>query len=289
MRILITGATGRVGRKLVRKLFEKHEVVITSSQENPFTNLKNILYIKADLTIVQEVENLLKEVKPEVVIHLAGVMGQVCEDYHKLAEKVNVEATKMLGSFAIQCGVKKFIFSSSAAVYPRNSIDPLHEKDVGPYSYYGKSKLKAEKELEEIASKGSMQVIVLRLFNIYGESFQDSLVTKLQNSQKESNPIPLYNPERFIRDYIHIDDVVRAFELALFYDLEKQFSVFNIGSGLGLSTSNLLSLFRKEGINPNVRVIQSNLDSTNIVANIDSTSKFLKFGTRRKIKDFISP
>lgn len=180
----------------------------------------------------------MKEYQPRVIIHLASLIGCACED-RDLTMMVNVEATEHLFKEAQKYLLDRFIFTSSCAVYNQQELKPTNELDnLGAESLYGISKFEAEQRLF-----GNPEVVVFRIFNLYGEGFDNSLINRFRKSEK----LTLFNPDTYYRDYIWAGDVVKYIIKAITADVH---GVFNLGSGVMRSTTELLRAFGEMGIEP---------------------------------------
>lgn len=273
MKILITGASGRLGRELVKALRERHELVALSRTSSP--TLQDVTSYAVDLANPSQLSGVIATEKPDAIIHLAAILGPACESNPDLAEKINVEATKKLVELASQHGVKKFVFASTSAVYNQLELSPTDEfSNIGPRSIYGKSKLKAEQIIQEISLHSSTQFAVLRIFNIYGAGFEDSLVYKLTRSSSD-HPVMLLGPDNYYRDYIYVADVVEAFRNAVEVAQEDKYLVMNIGSGRAVSNRSLVDELIKNGLSPSYTSSQSALSVS--WANIAKAKKEIGF------------
>jgi len=242
MKILISGATGKIGQSLVESLEIEHELILLSKESVPAKGN----FFQVDLKDHARLSELIKDEKPEAIIHLAGLLAPDCEKNPQLAYEINVEATEILAKIAEENGVKVFIFASSSAVYNQTDLSPTNEfHNLEPQSIYGKTKLQAEQQLQSLATGHGTKIISLRLFNIYGTAFTDSLICKLLESRPDK-PAKIYGPDNFYRDYIHISDVVKAFEEMLGVG-GTNYEVYNIGSGKVLSNRELVEEIEKAG------------------------------------------
>lgn len=248
MKILITGASGKIGQELVTALAAKNQLVLLSRGD--VAKKAGIITYTTELTDTKVLEDIFQKEKPEVVIHLAAILPQQCNDNPSLAEEINVIATKNLGSLADKHSVKKFIFTSTAGVYLQKTLEPTDEMThIDPQSVYAKTKLLAEHSLEEISKKSQTQFVVFRIFNVYGKSFTDSLIYKLTHSDNNT-PVGLCGPDNFYRDYVHVSDVIAAFQAIVLAKLTESFIVINIASGVATSNTNLLKQLDKAGTKP---------------------------------------
>ncbi len=161
---------------------------------------------------------------------------------------------------AIQTGVKRFVFSSTAAVY-QSSEEPLTEESpIKPTNVYGQTKLMTEQALEWYRSIYGLHFAALRYFNACGalpgrgEAHQPEShliprvlgvpLGKLDSININGNDYP--TPDgTCIRDYIHISDLVSAHILALGALEKRDRMIYNIGSGNGFSVREVIETARK--------------------------------------------
>ncbi|MDI3196004.1 NAD(P)-dependent oxidoreductase [Pseudarthrobacter sp. AL07] len=240
MKVLITGASGRLGLVLSEKL-KTRPGVRTTSVISPRSNPMRRTDIKLDMADFNGLKNLIQSVEPDVIFHLAGVSGSACDLHPELAHEINVTATQVLCDAAAVVGTSRVVFASTAAIYGDQRLHAVSEVDaVDLRSTYAKTKFHAEEILRETTNSATFSGIALRIFNIYGENFKNSLVRRLLESTP-ANPIRLQGFDTFVRDYVHSDDVVDAMLLAL--DLPPgSHMVFNIGSGIPTTNRHLVQV-----------------------------------------------
>ena len=231
--ILITGANGAIGSQIQEiKHYQIHRTTIE----------------QVDLTDKLQVKDLIARTNPEVIIHLAALLGDTCEADPELAERVNVEASVNLMKMAQSHGLKRFIFTSSSAVYDQRAYKPTTESEnIDPKSVYGQTKLKAEQELTK---QNHGILIMLRLFNVYGKGFSKSLINRLLTNEH----IKIVNPDHYMRDYIHYTDVIEVIKRAVDQELEVGEYTVNVGSGVIRNTSSIIHYLQTSGICPNYEV-----------------------------------
>jgi len=164
--ILVTGATGFIGRHLVRKLLSLNEYsVIGISRFPEKVKQPGFKLLKADITKRRDLKNLNK-LTINIIIHCAACVEN---KNPKVLTKSNVRGTENVCKLAVELGVEKFIYLSSVAVVSGNNQLPLTE-DL-PYSAtnnYGQSKLEAEKKVLAYRRKG-LPIVILRPPMVYGE------------------------------------------------------------------------------------------------------------------------
>ncbi len=140
-KILVTGASGFVGSRFVRRWGAEYKLFTPSHAE-------------LDITDVAAVDSYVQRVSPDIVLHLAALSNTgYCEQHPQESYSVNVEGTVNLARAARMCGAK-FVFFSSDQVYNGNSESGLLGEDVqlAPENHYGRHKLEAERLVAEINS-----------------------------------------------------------------------------------------------------------------------------------------
>lgn len=269
--ILITGGSGYIGK--ISQYYFHHRGHTTFNIDNNSAGTKPLflaLYTNISVCDIDQLHNLFRQHKFDVVIHLAGAISvQESMKRPDIYERNNVLGSQnVLQAMRGYCD--KIIFASTASVYG-NTNSMVSEKDtVDPNSPYGLSKLRIEEALTEATAHG-ISSVAFRLFNVCGALISPNAIENSSTKYslgKESFPafhiIPailqkLMHQETFdifgsnhnthdgtcVRDYIHVLDVIKAFEMGIDF-LEKQHSTapnhfcFNIGSGTGLSVFEIL-------------------------------------------------
>ena len=196
--ILLTGATGFVGRVLTESLIKQGyivKVVLRSSKKASndilFKNCKIFTPddTKPDLGLTIALQSV------DVVIHLAArvhIMHDYAMEPIEEFRKVNVEFTKQLVNLSTLSGVKRFVFLSSLHVNGNNSIHNLfHETDTPkPTSPYAISKLEAEQILKELAVTANMEFVIIRPPLVYGPNVKANFLSLLKLT-KTGLPLPI--------------------------------------------------------------------------------------------------
>lgn len=220
MKILITGSSGFVGKHLVKKLSAKHNIVKYDLKDGQDILNKSLLIKK------------LKEVN--LVIHLAAFISasqswEKPEDYFRN----NSIGTLSVVKSSIKAGVKKIIFFSSAAVKAK------------PLTPYAVSKIAAENILKLF--KKDLDIVVLRPENIYGAGQRDAYGYVIHNfikATKHKKDINIFGTGRQTRDFIYIDDVVKAVERLAQINVQSG-SVVSLGTGKQTKIVDLARLVMK--------------------------------------------
>lgn len=245
MKILLTGVNGRVGKHLSAFLREQGaEVVGVSRRSEESTVCAADLAVADDLPKVAE---FIAQQHPDVVIHLAGVVAN--DDPNLFA--VNTMATGSLARASAAAGVRKFIYASSAGVYGDQGYKPYHEDTyLAGKSNYAQSKIQGEQVLAQVQVASNLEVICARIFNIYGPGFQNSLVNKLiASAQPGGTPVSVHSPEAFVRDYVHVSQVVESLWKLL--QLPGSHTV-NVANGYGWNNTDLVAHLQSHNLNANI-------------------------------------
>ena len=243
MRILVTGGSGFLGQHLCRALLSAgHE--LTNIDLKPNTEVKTVI---GDVRDEELIDHVMAE--QEVVFHLASLI-EAGESVEK--PKIYLE-NNILGTLAVlesmrKHQVKKFLFSSSAAIYGEPLRTPIQEDDrTIPINPYGVTKLAMEGLVSSYVSSFGITGVALRYFNLYGPG---------ENHEPETHAIP-----RFIqqigrdeevtvwgdgsnrRDYIYIEDVVRAHVLAL--SLPQGYHYMNLSGENATSVNEIIHMLEE--------------------------------------------
>jgi len=204
--ILITGATGFVGCRLIKSLdISPYQICILSRNHHP-----EFETFVCDLMKDEIPASALDEV--DTVFHLASFAHDLRDDFkvQHLYQKINVDATVQLAELAVRSGVKRFIFVSSVkAGGSAVAGQCMTEEDHGELEgVYGKTKREAELKLLEIGRKSDMHVSIIRPSLVYGPNVKGNLQLMLSGIKKGWFP-PLPETENH-RSMIHVDDLVRV-------------------------------------------------------------------------------
>lgn len=264
MNILVTGGAGYIGSATAETLLNAgHSVTVYDSLVTGHRQAvpAAVNFIEADLTDSHTLVDTLTKEKFDAVMHFAAYIeaGESMKDpgrfYHN-----NVANSFALIETAVRAGVKRFVLSSTAAVY-QSSDEPLTEESpLGPTNVYGHTKLMIEQTLEWYCQVHGLHYAALRYFNACG-----ALPDRGEAHQPESHLIPRVlsvplgkldsiningndysTPDgTCIRDYIHISDLVSAHLLALDGLQERDRLVYNLGSGHGYSVREVIETARQ--------------------------------------------
>ncbi|WP_166828983.1 NAD-dependent epimerase/dehydratase family protein [Thalassoroseus pseudoceratinae] len=170
--ILVTGATGFLGRAIVSQAISGSIPLKTTGRKNLVEPLPNFVSVDlADETLSSaQLDELVAGTR--CVIHAAGLAHQfdaTAGDYTRF-HRLNVDAPVQLAEAAARQGVKRFVHVSSIKVYNPSCPQPIHEQTpLDPIGPYAQSKAEAETKLFKVAERAGLEVVALRMAVIYGE------------------------------------------------------------------------------------------------------------------------
>jgi UDP-glucose 4-epimerase len=264
MNILVTGGAGYIGSATAEALVNAgHQVTVYDSL---VTGHRAALpgraaFVHADLADSRTLTETLAHGKFEAIMHFAASIeaGESMKDPGRFYRN-NFTNTLDLIESAVHSGIKRFVLSSTAAVF-QSSDEPLTEDSpLGPTNVYGHTKLLIEQVLDWYRQIHGLHYAALRYFNACGalpnrgeahqpESHLIPLVLRVPLGQREAANIygtDYPTPDgTCIRDYIHIADLVSAHLLALEGLAERDCLIYNLGSGTGYSVRQVIETARQ--------------------------------------------
>jgi len=250
VRILLTGATGFVGRHLLPLLAERHEV-IALGRTRPDAD---VAWVERDLAAPWDEAGLPDRV--DAVIHLA--QSEHYKDFPDRADDIyaiNVASTFGLLDWARRTGARRFVFTSTGGVYGSGD-DRMTETDpVSMIGFYVRSKYAAELMVGGFA--GALEAVVLRLFFVYGADQRRMLIPTLAGRVRAGEEIVIEGDPGLRINPLHVDDAVRVFEPALTCDS----GVFNVAGDEAVTLTDLVRLLGElDGREPAIRHEPSEAD-----------------------------
>lgn len=265
MNVVVTGGAGYIGGTMVTLLLAAgHQVTVIDNLCHSWRDAvpRGAQFVDADLADRPRVESVLRDLKPDGVLHFAALI-EAGESMQKpeLYFRNNTCATLSLLEAVHAAGVKKLVFSSTAAVYGEPETVPISEDArLAPTNAYGESKLLVEGMLPWFQRIYGMKYASLRYFNVAG-----ALPDRGEAHEPETHIIPLIldvalgrrekilifgddypTPDgTCIRDYIHVVDLAEAHMLALGALDTTDRLILNLGNGEGFSVKQVIETARR--------------------------------------------
>jgi len=261
MKVLITGGAGYIGAtavEIMRTLGYGITVLDDCSTGHSDTVPAGLSFITGSLLNPSDVAQALTGV--EAVVHFAGksLVGESVEK-PDLYQHVNVDGTRILLDQMHQAGVKKIVFSSSAATYGEPTQIPIKESAAtAPTNPYGATKLAIDHMLSAESAARGLAAVSLRYFNVAGALHCDRgwlserhnpethLIPNVLRSTSE-NPLNIFGSDwptadgTCIRDYVHVIDLIDAHVKALESLTDAHHEIYNLGSGDGYSVRQVVA------------------------------------------------
>lgn len=265
MRVLVTGGAGYIGSHAVRELLRAgHTVTVL---DNLSTGHRESVdphahFVEGDTSDSGLVVRLLREREIEAVLHFAAFIevGESVTDPDKYYRN-NFAAPLMLLGAMREAGVKKIVFSSTAAVYGNPVKVPIREEHPRqPINPYGRSKMMTEMAIEDASSAYGLGYAILRYFNVAGASAdgtigeahepESHLIPRILAAARDGKSVGIFGTDyktpdgTCVRDYIHVVDLVSAHILALERIEPGQGMIYNLGSENGFSVREVIEACR---------------------------------------------
>ena len=245
-KILVTGATGFVGRNLIRELRNRGLDLLTPTRKD------------YDLMVQGEVRRMFRELKPEVVFHLAGKVGGILANKESPAEFFynNILLNTMVIHEAYLSGVEKLVTLIGGCSYPAGAPSPISEDQLfngypqpesAPYSL---AKAMSVVQAQAYRKQYGFNAIVLVPGNLYGpyDNFDlesshviPALIRKFHEARKKGlKKVTVWGSGKPVRDFIYVEDACKVIVRAA--EIYNEPDIINVSSGKGISIAELVDL-----------------------------------------------
>lgn len=293
-KIVVTGGAGFIGSHIVEYWYSQGaEVHVIDNLRSGFlTNIEmfpGIVFYKGSITDRDLVFKVMNGT--DYVHHLAAFIS-VPESIERPDEcyDININGLINVLDASKEFGVKKVIFSSSAAVYGANPESPKRITTIAePKTPYGLTKLEGEEHLKSFYQLHNLGTVSLRYFNVFGprqdpKSQYAAAIPIFIYRALKNEPIIIYGDGSQTRDFIFVKDVVEANIVAA---TEPNVNgVFNIGSGVAISIKDIAKIIIKETGSKSEIVYEDERpgDIKHSLASISETEQALNFSPKYEIK-----
>lgn len=297
MKYIITGGAGFIGSHIVETLAQqKHEIVIldnlfSGKTENiqPFLKKKNITFVQGSITDLPLLQQTMEGV--DGIFHEAAIASVQQSIQNPLnTHDVNSTGTLNVLIAARDCGVKKVVCASSAAVYGDDPLLPKREEMIStPLSPYAVSKLTGEYYCSVFSQLYGLKTVSLRYFNVFGPrqdpgSEYSGVISKFIAQARRNKPITIFGNGEQTRDFVFVSDVVSANILAMENEVQ---GVFNVGCGVQTSLNELAKIV-KNVVGIDVPIIYEPSRTGDIIksfADIYKARAMLEYAPKYTLKD----
>ncbi|MCJ0741502.1 NAD-dependent epimerase/dehydratase family protein [Pedobacter montanisoli] len=303
MKILITGVAGFIGFHLTQSLLSLgHEIAgidnlndyyDISLKENRLAILKNhnnFKFSKIDLCEYDNLNKLVENEKPSLIINLAAQAGVRYSITNPLAyQKSNLEGFLNVLEICRQNSINKLVYASSSSVYGNSDKEFFSEKDNvdTPISLYAATKKANELMAYTYSHLYGINSIGLRFFTVYGPFGRpDMAYFKFLNMLYDEKPIDIYGGGELYRDFTYIDDIVTGIVASLEAVNHEPYNVINLGNNTPVKLMDYIHII--EGITGK-EFLKNYLpeqpgDVKRTSANIDKATKKLNYSPKTDIK-----
>jgi UDP-glucose 4-epimerase len=311
MSVLVTGGAGYIGSHVARLLTESGTEVIvvddlSTGIESRVSGLTSYRIDLAESSAVAALQELMNKHKVDSVIHLAALkqVGASVENPEEYFNK-NLGGQANLLLAMRSAGVKKLVFSSSAAAYGMPDVDLVSEDETAsPINPYGQTKLIGEWMAANAETSWGLAHVNLRYFNVAGAGWDDLADTQVLNlipiffeAISKKNKPKVYGADyntadgSCIRDYVHVLDLAQAHIQALDY-LEKEkrdYNTFNVGTGTGSSVLEVIHQIQKSsGIDFEYEIVaRRSGDPARLVADSSRIEKTMGWKAKNSLVEIV--
>jgi UDP-glucose 4-epimerase len=264
-RILVTGGAGYIGSVVVAQLLARgYEPIVFDDLSNghraaPPAAAKLIVGDVADRAAL---DGVFSEYRPQAVMHFAAFIeaGESMRHPEKFFRNNTANALTLL-EVLLAHNVKRFVFSSTAALYGTPEKTPIEESaPLHPTNAYGESKLLVEQMLDWLHRIHGLRYACLRYFNAAGAAGEQGedhhpeshlIPIALQAALGEREEVAIFGTDyptpdgTCVRDYVHVSDLAAAHLLVLEALKEKERLIYNLGNGQGFSVREVIETVRK--------------------------------------------
>jgi nucleoside-diphosphate-sugar epimerase len=292
-KILITGGAGYIGATLASLALQKGFKVAAvdnlkhSKKEfvSKFSKNKNYTFFKCDINNLPNFEKILKKEKADIVVHLAGIVGDPASKLQKKLTKItNIQSSKKLFKLCEKYNVAKFIFSSTCSNYGIVNTKSLANENskLKPLSLYAETKVDFEKFMIQQSKNINMKLTIMRFATVFGVSDRmrfDLTINQFTRDLYLNKKLDIFGQNTW-RPYCHVKDVARA----IIYSIndKKKINIFNVGN----SKQNYSKKFVIDAIGKflplnNLTFSEQKIsDKRDYKVNFNKISKELKFKTK---------
>lgn len=246
-KVVVTGASGYIGSVLVDALV-KHSCKVIRVSRVDLVPLADVKTIKADVRNADTWAEIVAQA--DIIYHLAGNTS-VYEAAKNPAESLSstlLPLNHLIKAAQEQKCKPRVVFASTATVYGLTPQRPVAESvEPKPITVYDLHKLFAEQQLALATQQGVLESVSLRLANVYGPSTSVSsaddrgILNRVTAMALRGKDLMVYGDGNYLRDYVYIDDVVRAFMIAGFRK-DVCTGVFNVSTGKSISVGDAFKM-----------------------------------------------
>lgn len=307
MTILVTGGAGYIGAHVVEALARRSLIVVDDFSTGSADRIPGIDVVEMDIAaprVVDELAELMRKRRVRAVVHLAArkrVDESVARPLYYYQQ--NIDGLHNVLNAMVRTGVRRLVFSSSAAVYGETGIGQVPESGpMLPVNPYGRTKLVGEWLCRDLVAVGELDVVALRYFNVAGAGRPElgdpavlNLVAMVIDRLRRGEAPIIFGEDYLtpdgtcVRDFIHVADLADAHGMALEALMDGSvsgFEVFNVGTGRGASVRQVVhQLIELSGLNIEPVIAPRRAgDPATVVASVELVKQRLGWRTQSDLE-----
>ena len=249
-KVIVTGGAGFIGSNLVDELIKQEiEVIVLDNLSTGKIENINPRAVFYECNISKMPMDTFKYLFEDVdtVFHLAAT-PQVQYSIENPLDNNNLHSLINMLEVSKLIGAKRFVFSSSSAVYGNPKYTPIDENHpINPLSPYALHKLIGEQYCKLYSDVYNLDTVSLRYFNVYGNRMPKEgaykSVLSVFKEQYNKQPFNIVNDGEQKRDFIHVNDIIQANLLAANSTNNHKGDVFNVGTGQAYTVNEIANMF----------------------------------------------
>lgn len=242
--VLLVGGSGFIALNLIERFLSSDYYIYVYGLNKPSIKSENICFIQGNLDEIQLHSVFFKKLNIINAIYLVNTFSVNDDEFNYLE---NIDKNKKALHTLSKVVGRIVFFSSGGRVYTSSDKPHSEEEILNPLCMYGKSKVALETYLKSISELNNKQYLIVRPSNPYGKhqptDGKQGFISVLVGRILKKQPVLIWGTGEEVRDYIYIDDFIDIF-FKLFEKKSLSYKVYNIGSGKGTSSLNILHAAR---------------------------------------------
>ena len=277
-RIIVLGGNGFIGSSLLSFFLKRGDYDLVSISRGKFS-MNGVKALQGNFSNKKFLKKAFKQ--GDIVVHSACTTVPVTSENNKKKDYIqNVLGTKNMLRVCVDKKISMVVFmSSGGTVYGDYGQKKVSETDsTKPVSYHGKMKLEIEKIIQDYSRKHNLQFLIIRASNAFGRNRAQQndiqgVIEAFLSQAAKSGKIVIWGDGEQVRDFIYIDDLVRAIQLLIESGAKNE--IINIGSGKGMTVNQIADWVQKS-VKARVDIKHSPSRSFDVLYNVLSIVKVRK-------------
>ena len=279
---LVTGGAGFIGSHVADELLKiGHEVIVLDNLSGGFKHNinENCIFIKGSVTDEEILDKIFRDYQIDYIFHLAAYAAEGLSHYiRKFNYENNLTGSINLINRAVKFNIKRFVFTSSIAVYGTNQPPMVETLTPLPEDPYGISKYAVELDLKAAHEMFGLNYTIFRPHNVYGEkqnhgdAYRNVLGIFINNIMK-GKPMTIFGDGKQTRAFSYIGDVAPYIAKSIEIPESKN-EIFNIGANKSYTVLRLAEVIAKHmGVAANIEFLQARNEVVNAYSNHEKAKK----------------